>query len=96
MYVRTIAAVATDGRWSWATSGEIQQFESPEAYESRRVRDRFGRQRLVQYLDAMDIHVDRPDWFGNGRSVKQTVTWPTNPQTRAQALRRLALIEAVE
>jgi hypothetical protein len=96
MYVRTITAVATDGRWSWEVSGDVQPFEDPAKYEARRVRDRFTRPILIDYLGRLDIYVDDAGWFGEGVSVRQAVAWPTNPESRPEARSRLGILEAAE
>jgi hypothetical protein len=64
MYVRTIdAGVFDEGRWRFETWGEVQPFEEPHAYSNRRIRDRFTRELLLRYLDALGIHADDPAWY---------------------------------
>lgn len=84
MYVRTLAAHAEDGQWSWHVSGREQPFERPQRYLSRRVRDRLDRGLLVEYLAALAIHVDDPAFFGEGIGVHQQVTWPVRREWVAE------------
>jgi len=91
MYTRTVYAVAQDGRWSWGESGRPMPFEDEERYRARRIRARFDRDLLVSYLGHLGIRVDDPTWFGNGTCLRQRVAWPTNPETRHQAARRLGI-----
>jgi hypothetical protein len=79
-YLRTIAAHAEDGRWSWQTSGQWQPFERPAAYRARLIRDRFPRALLVEYLDALGIAVDEPGRYGAATLVRRRVGWPTRQQ----------------
>ena len=50
MYIRTLAAHAEDGRWSWETSGTPLPFEDFSSYGARLVRNRLTRALLVRYL----------------------------------------------
>ncbi|GAB3406404.1 hypothetical protein [Flindersiella endophytica] len=40
MYIRSISATATDGRWQWDASGEVLDFEAVGRYQARRISDR--------------------------------------------------------
>jgi len=62
--VRVLAAHCEDGRWQWHEYGEVRPFEHPDRYRSRRIRDRFDRELLVQYLGALGIRVEDPEFFG--------------------------------
>lgn len=64
-YIRTIAADAVDGHWTWETSGEVQSFERPDEYRAARIRDRFTRPMLVEYLGALGIRVDDDARYGS-------------------------------
>jgi hypothetical protein len=57
MYVRSISATATDGRWRWYESGLPFEFEQIARYAASRKRDRFDRDLLMDYLDALGIPV---------------------------------------
>jgi hypothetical protein len=83
MFIRTISAHAEDGRWSWDESGAVQSFERPDAYRARRIRDRFSRSLLVEYLTALGIAVDEPASFGRGVLVRHRVTWSTRRESIA-------------
>ncbi|MCP4305595.1 MAG: hypothetical protein GY788_12090 [bacterium] len=81
MYIRTLSAHCQDGRWSWHTSGIMQDFEQPERYERRRISQRLDRTTLVAYLDALGIRVDDPSFFGQGIAIRQIVDWKARSQS---------------
>jgi hypothetical protein len=76
MYERTVGAVASDGRWEWVESGPAFPFEDTARYAARRIRNRFDRELLVRYLDALGIPADDDDAYGAGVIVQQVVDWP--------------------
>ena len=82
--VRTLAAHAEDGRWSWHESGSTQPFEQTERYTARRKRDRLDRPLLVEYLNAMGIRVDDERFFGSGVVVTQRVDLPSRTESVEQ------------
>lgn len=82
--VRTLSAVATDGRWEWVDWGDVQAFESLDRYARRRVRDRLDRDLLIQYLAALGIKVDDPEFFGEATVVVQQAPWKTRKESVAQ------------
>jgi hypothetical protein len=84
-YVRTLAAHAEDGRWSWDTSGAPLPFEDLSRYGARRVRDRLTRQLLVGYLAALGIRVDDDARYGRAVLVTQRVRWPSRTESLQQA-----------
>jgi hypothetical protein len=88
MHIRTIAAHAEDGRWSWTADGLVQPFEAPQRYEARRIRDRFDRALLVQYLVALGIRVDDPTFYGHGFALRQLVSYERRRETAAQVRAR--------
>jgi hypothetical protein len=55
MYIRSLSATATDGRWEWFESGTPFEFEHTDRYLARRKRDRFDRELLLEYLDSLGI-----------------------------------------
>jgi hypothetical protein len=74
-YIRTIAAYAEDRRWSWETSGPVQIFERPAAYRAGRIRDRFSRSLLVDYLAALGISVDDDHQYRGAVTVERRRAW---------------------
>ena len=58
MYIRSISATATDGRWEWHESGQPMPFEDTERYRARLKRNRLDRTMLLTYLAALTIPVD--------------------------------------
>lgn len=51
------------GKWGFAESGSVQQFEQPENYCNRHVIDRFTSDSLVRYCHALGIVVDSPSYY---------------------------------
>lgn len=54
-YVRSIVVAHDGSRWIFETSGQVQPFEEPEAYRSRRIRDRFTSSMLERYCRALGV-----------------------------------------
>lgn len=52
---RSIAAADDGGRWVFHQSGEPFDFEDVEAYDRRRIRDRFTPTMLAEFLGALGI-----------------------------------------
>jgi hypothetical protein len=84
-YIRTVDAHAVDRRWSWHTEGTPLPFEHADAYTARRVRDRFTRPLLVEYLAALGITVDNHHAYRHATLIHQNVPWPTRQETLQQA-----------
>lgn len=84
MYIRTLSAHCQDGRWSWHSSGTLQDFEQPERYTRRSIAQRLDRATLVSYLDALGIRVDDPNFFGEGIAIRQIVDWSRRRQSVAE------------
>ncbi len=83
-FIRVIVADAEDGRWSWHSNGSPLPFERQHAYHARRIRDRFTRALLIEYLAALGIAVDDPARFGAGVLVRQHVNWSTRRESIEQ------------
>lgn len=77
---RTISTHCHRGRWSWDSSGEPLPFEDPEAYRTRKVRDRFTRELLLQYLAAVHIFVDDPSFYGVSTLLRHATHPVTTPR----------------
>lgn len=90
MYRRTIAAHATDGRWTWGQSGVPFGFEHTERYGARRIRERFDRTLVVEYLEQCGISADDDTFYGDGILVQQRVTYATRTESLEQAKARIA------
>lgn len=84
MYLRTLAAHAEDGRWTWDVSGVPQPYERPERYTRRLKRERLDRPLLVEYLAALGIPVDDDTSYGSATVVRQRFRWGTRKQSLAQ------------
>lgn len=74
-YVRTISAGIFDsGRWSSELSGDQLAFEEVDAYQRRRIRDRFTRAMLMRYLEALGIHADDPEIYGRAGTLFESLS----------------------
>jgi hypothetical protein len=63
-YIRTITAgIYDEGRWRFEAHGEIQPFESTDRYTAPRIRNRFDRPLLIDYLMSLGIRADDPAFF---------------------------------
>jgi hypothetical protein len=72
MYVRTIDAGIFDrGRWEFETRGAVQPFEHVDGYAARRIRDRFNRRTLLEYLGALGIDADEPTFYREAVLVQE-------------------------
>lgn len=85
MYVRTVAAHAEDGRWSWHEGGEPQEYEQTDRYRARLKRNRLDRPLLLEYLSALGIDVDNDEAYGSAVVVRQRANWPTRKLTLKEA-----------
>ena len=63
-YVRTLSVTYDGSRWEFDASGIPQEFEEPDAYRSRRVRDRFTSEMLERYCKALGIDAFDPAFYG--------------------------------
>jgi hypothetical protein len=63
-YVRTISIAYDGSRWEFGATGEVQPFEELEAYQARRVRDRFMSEMLERYCRALGLEVFDPGTYG--------------------------------
>ena len=63
-YVRTIAVGSDGRRWEFEANGTPQWFEEMDAYQSRRVRDRFTSVMLERYCAALDLKAFEPSAYG--------------------------------
>jgi hypothetical protein len=62
-YRRSIAAVNDGGRWTFDSSGKPFEFEQLDAYTRKRVRDRFTKDMLDEYLGTFGIRAFDDDFF---------------------------------
>jgi hypothetical protein len=53
-----VSAFNEGGRWVWQRTGQIQPFEETAAYNNRRIKDRFTKEMLIRYCDALSIPLD--------------------------------------
>lgn len=91
MYQRTIDAVATDGKWTWHTSGDQLPFENTDRYGAQLVKNRFDREMLLSYLDALGIPARDDDAYGPGIIVQQRVNWKRRTESLDEHRRYLGL-----
>lgn len=66
--VRTVSASAQTGRrgWQFTEGGPRLPWENPEAFDRRRVRDRFGPAELEAICAGLGIQLRDDDWFAPG------------------------------
>jgi hypothetical protein len=81
MMVRSVVAHTEDGRSSWRLEGPEQPFERSDRYRAPRVRDRFDRALLIEYLGAVGIRADDEAFYGDGVRVRQLVDYPRMQMT---------------
>lgn len=78
-YVRTISVVRDGSRWRFDANGTVQDFEDVEAYQRRRVADRFTATMLVDYAASLGLRPFDPDFFiGPCALVRNPATPPPN------------------
>lgn len=63
-YVRTVSVVFDGSRWQFNATGTEQAFEEVDAYQARRVRDRFTSAMLERDCQALGIEVFDPSFYG--------------------------------
>lgn len=85
MYVRSISATATDGRWEWYTSGSPLAFEDTERYAVRLVKKRFDRDLLLAYLSALGIPADRDESYGAAVLLQNNGSYQRREMTLEQS-----------
>ncbi len=56
--VRVIQSLKDEPRWQFFERGEVLSFENPEYYKKRRIKDRFNKEILLEYLSeaGWDLH----------------------------------------
>lgn len=62
-HLRTLYATNDGGHWVFGQSGEPFPFEKLEQYQSRRVRDRFTRDMLTEYLLHLGLSPFQEDFY---------------------------------
>jgi hypothetical protein len=53
-----VSAFNDGDRWVWQRTGQIQPFEETATYKSRKIKDRFTKEMLVRYCNALSIPLD--------------------------------------
>ena len=66
--VRSIYAIK-DSKWEFEIYGDIQDFENPEYYKARQIKDRFNMNILNEYLEKLDIHVFDENFYNSTESI---------------------------
>lgn len=84
MYIRSLSASATDGRWEWFESGTPFRFEETERYQEQRIRDRFDREMLLRYLSNLGVPVEDRD-YGAATLHQVQVDWGSREVTLTEA-----------
>lgn len=77
--VRTISLTRDGSRWRFDANGAVQSFEDTEAYEQRKVVDRFSATMLVEYCAALGLRPFDSDFLsGPCVLVRNPATPPQN------------------
>ena len=61
---RSVFAANDGGRWKFAASGDVLDFENIQQYTSRRIQDRFNSEILENYLRHFGIDLFTPEFYG--------------------------------
>lgn len=62
-FVRSISVTEDEGRWRFDTRGTVQDFEDLDAYQRRRIAERFTPQMLVDYAAALGLRPFDGDFY---------------------------------
>ncbi|MFS0704453.1 hypothetical protein AB6N23_08020 [Cellulomonas sp. 179-A 9B4 NHS] len=85
-YVRSVSVVQYEGRWRFDANGEVQEFEDRQAYERRKVGERFTSSMLVGYAAALGLRPFDDDFYpGPGVLVRSPA--PSRPGLLVLSLR---------
>lgn len=79
-YVRTISAANDGGRWRFDLAGAPQDFEDENAYQQRRIKDKFTHAILQIYLDRLGIAAFDPSAYHSPVLVERTDPESANTQ----------------
>lgn len=50
--------------WEFSSGGEVQLFEEPERYKTRKIRDRFSPDMLERYCKSLGIELSESEFYG--------------------------------
>lgn len=62
-YVRTVSVVQDGSRWRFDANGIVQDFEDLDAYQRRRIAERFTASMLVEYAAALGLRPFDEDFY---------------------------------
>jgi hypothetical protein len=82
-YLRVVSATHDGSRWVFENDGHVQDFESPERYRARRVRDRFTSDMLTGYCAALGLYPFVAEFYGPAASLVES---PFVPPPTAKVL----------
>lgn len=68
---RLVRAMLDEPKWGFYTDGEPLPFENMQAYKAQRIRDRFTRNNLIDYLEQWGAPVRNADFW---RSTEDALT----------------------
>lgn len=86
-YVRVLSAAHDGHRWVFHAIGQEQEFETPDVYRARKVRDRFTSETLAAYCAAMGLHPFVPEFYGSQAVLVETDVTPP-PEGKVLTLRQ--------
>jgi hypothetical protein len=85
-YLRTVSVVFDGTRWQFTATG-TEAFEEVDAYQARRVRDRFTSAMLERYGQALGIEVFDPSFYGPDAVLVESAV-PMPPDAMVMTLRQ--------
>jgi hypothetical protein len=83
--VRALDATYRNGRVEFTMTGLEQWFEEPQAYASRRTKERFTSERLERYCVALGVNVFDPSFYGPQCAIVESNLVPRNPHAGPHA-----------
>ncbi len=63
---RSIASTNDGGRWSWEVSGDILDFEEPDNYGRRDIKNRLTMDMISRYCSAVGVELFNDEFYGTG------------------------------
>ncbi len=96
-HVRAVSLVRDGERWRFDAAGTVQDFEDVEAYERRRIADRFTSSMLVDYAAALGLRPFEEEFFpGPCALVRNPAVPPPNAVVLSlrDAQRRAGIVPA--
>ncbi len=68
-HIRTISLANDGGKWRFDLIGTLQPFENEGYYKAKRLRDRFTKQILDEYLNKMGLNPFSEDFYDTSSAI---------------------------